>query len=154
MQKLFSSKDLFINEPYKCFIWFGFEANSLFVFLYKGTNAIEGIFLNLAKIKGINLDSRAFTNMSSLRVLKFYMPEGLDMSFEEQHSDSKVQFPDGLDYLPEKLKYLHLHKYPLRTLPENFKPKNLIELNLPFSKIVQIWEGKKVCGTITKIFIF
>ncbi|KAH9727025.1 Disease resistance-like protein DSC1 [Citrus sinensis] len=60
-----------------------------------------------------------------------------------EHSDSKVQFPDGLDYLPEKLKYLHLHKYPLRTLPENFKPKNLIELNLPFSKIVQIWEGKK-----------
>ncbi|XP_024043074.1 disease resistance-like protein DSC1 [Citrus clementina] len=109
----------------------------------EGTNAIEGIFLNLAKIKGINLDSRAFTNMSSLRVLKFYIPEGLDMSFEEQHSDSKVQFPDGLDYLPEKLKYLHLHKYPLRTLPENFKPKNLIELNLPFSKIVQIWEGKK-----------
>ncbi|KDO39546.1 hypothetical protein CISIN_1g0463141mg, partial [Citrus sinensis] len=108
-----------------------------------GTNAIEGIFLNLAKIKGINLDSRAFTNMSSLRVLKFYIPEGLDMSFEEQHSDSKVQFPDGLDYLPEKLKYLHLHKYPLRTLPENFKPKNLIELNLPFSKIVQIWEEKR-----------
>ncbi|KAH9783050.1 Disease resistance-like protein DSC1 [Citrus sinensis] len=60
-----------------------------------------------------------------------------------EHSDSKVQFLDGLDYLPEKLRYLHLHKYPLRTLPSNFKPKNLIELNLPFSKVVQIWEGKK-----------
>ncbi|KDO42842.1 hypothetical protein CISIN_1g046888mg [Citrus sinensis] len=109
----------------------------------EGTDAIEGIFLNLSKIKGINLNSRAFTNMPNLRVLKFYIPEGLDMSFEEQHSDSKVQFLDGLDYLPEKLRYLHLHKYPLRTLPSNFKPKNLIELNLPFSKVVQIWEGKK-----------
>ncbi|KAL9437213.1 hypothetical protein AB3S75_023126 [Citrus x aurantiifolia] len=89
--------------------------------------------------------------MSSLRVLKFYIPEGLDMSFEEQHSDSKVQFPDGLDYLPKKLRYLHLHKYPLRTLPSNFKPKNLIELNLPFSKIVQIWEGKKKAFKIKSI---
>ncbi|KDO45933.1 hypothetical protein CISIN_1g043008mg, partial [Citrus sinensis] len=34
--------------------------------------------------------------------------------------------------------------YPLRTLPSNFKPKNLVELNLPYGhKVVQIWEGKK-----------
>ncbi|KAH9726980.1 Disease resistance-like protein DSC1 [Citrus sinensis] len=84
-----------------------------------GTDAIEGIFLNFFKIKEINLSSGAFINI-------------------------RVQLPDGLDYLPKKLKYLYWRNYPLRTLPSNFKPKNLVELNLPYGhKVVQIWEGKK-----------
>ncbi|KAL9436805.1 hypothetical protein AB3S75_022783 [Citrus x aurantiifolia] len=117
----------------------------------KGTNAIEGIFLNLSKIKGINLDPGAFTNMSSMRLLKFYVPEFyeidrfLSMSIEEQLSYSKVQLPKGLDCLPKKLRYLHWDTYPLRTLPSNFKPKNLVELNLRFSKVEQLWEGEKAC---------
>ncbi|KAK9200650.1 hypothetical protein WN944_015848 [Citrus x changshan-huyou] len=40
-----------------------------------GTDAIEGIFLDLSKIKCINLDPGAFTNMSNLRLLKFYVPK-------------------------------------------------------------------------------
>ncbi|KAL9437245.1 hypothetical protein AB3S75_023156 [Citrus x aurantiifolia] len=117
----------------------------------KGTDAIEGIFLDLSKIKGINLDPRAFTNMSSMRLLKFYVPKFykierfLSMSIEEQLSYSKVQLPNGLDYLPKKLRYLHWDTYPLRTLPSNFKPKNLVELNLSFSKVEQLWEGEKAC---------
>ncbi|GAY44818.1 hypothetical protein CUMW_084770, partial [Citrus unshiu] len=108
-----------------------------------GTDAIEGIFLDLSKIKGINLDSGAFTNMSNLRMLKFYVPKFLVMSIEEQLEDSKLQLPDGLDYLPKKLRYLHWDKCPLRALPSNFKPTNLVELNLCLSKVEQLWEGKK-----------
>ncbi|XP_052292121.1 disease resistance protein RPV1-like [Citrus sinensis] len=110
----------------------------------KGTDAIEGIFMDLSKIEGINLDSRAFTNMSNLRMLKFYVPKFLGMIIEEKLEDSKVQLPDGIDYLPKNLRYLHWYKYPLRTLPSNFKPKNIVELSLRFSKVEQIWEGKKV----------
>ncbi|KAH9727006.1 ADP-ribosyl cyclase/cyclic ADP-ribose hydrolase [Citrus sinensis] len=109
----------------------------------KGTDAIEGIFMDLSKIEGINLDSRAFTNMSNLRMLKFYVPKFLGMIIEEKLEDSKVQLPDGIDYLPKNLRYLHWYKYPLRTLPSNFKPKNIVELSLRFSKVEQIWEGKK-----------
>lgn len=84
--------------------------------------------------------------MSNLRVLKFYIPEiVVHMSIEEQLLDSGVQLSDGLDYLPKKLRYFHWHKYQLRRMPSNFKSKNLIELNLPFSRVTQIWEGKKVC---------
>ncbi|KAL9432015.1 hypothetical protein AB3S75_027096 [Citrus x aurantiifolia] len=117
----------------------------------KGTDAIEGIFLDLSKIKGINLDPGAFTNMSNMRLLKFYVPKFyeieklLSMSIEEQLSYSKAQLPNGLDYLPKKLRYLHWDTYPLRTLPSNFKPKNLVELNLRFSKVEQPWEGEKAC---------
>ncbi|KAH9778157.1 ADP-ribosyl cyclase/cyclic ADP-ribose hydrolase [Citrus sinensis] len=100
----------------------------------KGTDAIEGIFLNMSKIRNIHLDSRAFINMSNLRLLKFYTCE---------YMSSKVHLDQGLDYLPEELRYLHWHGYPLKTLPFNFDPENLIELNLPHSKIEQIWEGKK-----------
>ncbi|KAH9782985.1 Disease resistance-like protein DSC1 [Citrus sinensis] len=65
-------------------------------------------------------------------------------AFEALDMSTKVQLPDGLDYLPKKLKYLYWRNYPLRTLPSNFKPKNLVELNLPYGhKVVQIWEGKK-----------
>ncbi|KAH9726923.1 Disease resistance-like protein DSC1 [Citrus sinensis] len=130
------------NKAYSFFV---------FVFFYKGTDAIEGIFLDLSKIKGINLDPGAFTNMSSMRLLKFYVPKFykierfLSMSIEEQLSYSKVQLPNGLDCLPKKLRYLHWDTYPLRTLPSNFKPKNLVELNLRFSKVEQLWEGEKAC---------
>ncbi|KAH9782884.1 ADP-ribosyl cyclase/cyclic ADP-ribose hydrolase [Citrus sinensis] len=53
------------------------------------------------------------------------------------------KLPNGLDYLPKKLRYLHWDTYPLRTLPSNFKPKNLVALNLSCSKVEQLWEGEK-----------
>ncbi|GAY65118.1 hypothetical protein CUMW_238790 [Citrus unshiu] len=56
---------------------------------------------------------------------------------------SKVHLNQGLEYLPEELRYLHWHEYPLKTLPSNFEPENLIELNLCYSKVEQIWEGEK-----------
>ena len=64
---------------------------------------------------------------------------------------SKVHLDQGLEYLPEELRYLYWHQYPLKTLPLDFEPENLIELNLPYSKVEQIWEGKKVsCTFIAK----
>ncbi|KAH9782987.1 ADP-ribosyl cyclase/cyclic ADP-ribose hydrolase [Citrus sinensis] len=93
--------------------------------------------------------SRLWDPKEIRRVLKhnkFYEIEKLpSMSTEEQLSYSKVQLPNGLDYLPKKLRYLHWDTYPLRTLPSNFKPKNLVELNLRFSKVEQPWEGEKAC---------
>ncbi|KAK9200606.1 hypothetical protein WN944_015804 [Citrus x changshan-huyou] len=105
----------------------------------KGTDAIEGIFLNLSKIRDIQLSSRVFANMSKLRFLKLYMPEHDDAPI----MSSKVHLNQGLEYLPEELRYLHWHEYPLKTLPSNFEPENLIELNLPYGKVEQIWEGEK-----------
>ncbi|KAH9726919.1 ADP-ribosyl cyclase/cyclic ADP-ribose hydrolase [Citrus sinensis] len=93
--------------------------------------------------------SRLWDPKEIRRVLKhnmFYEIKKLpSMSTEEQLSYSKVQLPNGLDYLPKKLRYIHWDTYPLRTLPSNFKPKNLVELNLRFSKVEQPWEGEKAC---------
>ncbi|KAH9783073.1 Disease resistance-like protein DSC1 [Citrus sinensis] len=103
----------------------------------KGTDSIEGIFLDMSKIREIHLSSRAFACMTNLRMLKFYVPKLSKLS------DVKVHLHNGLDYLSDELRYLHWHGYPLKTLPSNFSPENLIELNLPYSKVEQMWEGKK-----------
>ncbi|XP_031263654.1 TMV resistance protein N-like [Pistacia vera] len=50
----------------------------------------------------------------------------------------------GLKYLPNELRYLYWHGYPLKTLPSNFSPINLIELQLPYSNVdVQLWVDNK-----------
>ncbi|KAJ4723747.1 putative disease resistance protein (TIR-NBS-LRR class) [Melia azedarach] len=105
----------------------------------KGSNSIKGIFLNLSKIRDIHLDSNVFTNMYNLQYLKFYMP----VQFDGSYMSSKMHLPQGLDCLHDELRYLHWHGYSYGILPRNFIPKNLIELSLCYSKIEQLWEGKK-----------
>ncbi|KAL5743635.1 hypothetical protein ACOSQ2_026751 [Xanthoceras sorbifolium] len=101
-----------------------------------GTEAIKGIFLDMSKIKDIDLSSEAFQKMWNLRYLKFYSKILL---FE----DSKVHLPDGLNYLPDELRYLHWHRYPLKALPSSFCPQNLVELDLSLCNAEQLWEGTK-----------
>ncbi|TXG54808.1 hypothetical protein EZV62_020064 [Acer yangbiense] len=54
-----------------------------------------------------------------------------------------VHLPDGLDYLPNELRYLHWDCYPLEELPSCFNPVNLVELDLAHSSIKQLWDGRK-----------
>lgn len=101
---------------------------------------IKDIFFDLSKIRAIHLSFRAFINISNLRLLKFYMPDHWGVPI----MSSKLHIDQSLEYLPEELRYLHWYEYPLKTLPSNFEPENLLELNLPYSKIETIWEVKKV----------
>lgn len=78
--------------------------------------------------------------MSNLRLLKFYMPEHGGVPIMR----SKVHLDQGLEYLPEELGYLHWYEYPLKILPHDFEPENLLELNLPYGKVEIIWEVNKV----------
>lgn len=97
----------------------------------------------MSKIREIRINSKAFADMPNLRLLKFYMPKHL----EDLDIVSRVHLPEGLEYLSDELRYFHWHGYPLKTLPLNFCPENLIELNLPYSKVEKVWEGKKVIHT-------
>ncbi|TXG47014.1 hypothetical protein EZV62_026308 [Acer yangbiense] len=85
--------------------------------------------------KDVQLGSQFFTKMYNLRTLiikcgpPFY------------YNNSKVHLRIGdLDYLLDKLRYLHLERYPLEVLPSSFNPKNLVELDLSDSKMKQLWE--------------
>ncbi|XP_050233971.1 disease resistance protein RPV1-like [Mercurialis annua] len=90
-----------------------------------GTEAIEAICLDMSKIDEIDINPDVFKSMSSLKLLKFY-----DSSEEKA---GKVNFSQGLDCLPDELRYLYWHGYPLETLPANFDPVELVELHLPYS---------------------
>ncbi|KAH9726816.1 Disease resistance-like protein DSC1 [Citrus sinensis] len=116
----------------------------------KGTDTIEGIFLDLSKIRDINLNPQAFANMPNLRFLKFYMPKLFGIS----DMVCKLHLPQGLQYLSDELRYLHWHGYPLKMLPSNFTPENLIELNLLYSRIEQLWKGKKEAFNLISINLY
>ena len=47
-------------------------------------------------------------------------------------------------FLSNNLRYLCWHGYPLKSLPSNFHPEKLVELDMCFSWLEQLWEGKKV----------
>ncbi|KHG06557.1 putative WRKY transcription factor 19 -like protein [Gossypium arboreum] len=77
--------------------------------------------------------------MRKLKFLKFYLP----YSFERVQVTSKILLPQGLLSLPDELRYLYWERYPVKTLPTRFDPKNLVELDMSYSHVEQLWEGKQ-----------
>ncbi|XP_073263128.1 disease resistance-like protein DSC1 isoform X3 [Populus alba] len=98
-----------------------------------GTGKVEGIFLDVSKIREIELSSTALERMYKLRLLKIYNSEA--------GVKCRVHLPHGLESLSEELRYLHWDGYPLTSLPSNFRPQNLVEINLSSSKVNQLWRG-------------
>ncbi|XP_058779830.1 disease resistance protein LAZ5-like [Vicia villosa] len=87
-------------------------------------------------VKAIVLDQKenfskcraeGFSNMSNLVLLMLY------------HNN----FSGNLDFLSNNLRYLLWHGYPFTSLPPNFEPDYLVELNMPDSSIQRLWEGRK-----------
>ncbi|OAO98039.1 WRKY19 [Arabidopsis thaliana] len=107
-----------------------------------GTSAIEGIFLDMLNLK-FDANPNVFEKMCNLRLLKLYCSKA-----EEKHG---VSFPQGLEYLPSKLRLLHWEYYPLSSLPKSFNPENLVELNLPSSCAKKLWKGKKSLEKLKKM---
>ncbi|XP_042940458.1 probable WRKY transcription factor 19 isoform X2 [Carya illinoinensis] len=93
-----------------------------------GTNAIQGIKLDLLGQKHILLNPRAFTKMKRLRLLII----------------CHACFSEGPKSLSNELRLLDWAAYPSPSLPSNFHPQKLVTLNMYHSKIKQI-EGIKVC---------
>ncbi|KAL0699251.1 hypothetical protein Bca4012_055373 [Brassica carinata] len=108
----------------------------------KGTDKIRGIFLDMSTVKRMKLHSEIFTKMWSLKFLKFYNCS------EWCEKDCRLQLPDGLDYFPDELVYLHWQGYPLGYLPMNFDPEKLVVLNLRYSNIGQLWKEEKDTGEL------
>ncbi|CAN6980346.1 unnamed protein product [Brassica oleracea var. botrytis] len=100
-----------------------------------GTSAIEGIFLDMSQLK-FDASPSIFQKMCNLRLLKIYCSKVIE--------NCGVSLPQGLEYLPSKLRLLHWEYYPLSSMPQCFDPKNLVELNLPYSCVKKLWKGKKV----------
>ncbi|ESR35602.1 hypothetical protein CICLE_v10018418mg [Citrus x clementina] len=101
-----------------------------------GTEKIEGICLDMSKVKEIHINSNTFTKMCRLRFLKFY-------SSIEGENKCKVSDFQGPGFA--EVRYLHWHRYPLKSLPSNIQPEKLVLLEMPHSNIQQLWDGVQAC---------
>ncbi|XP_034677378.1 disease resistance protein RUN1-like isoform X2 [Vitis riparia] len=130
----------------------------------KGTEAVEGMVFDLSASKELNLSVDAFAKMNKLRLLRFYNCQFYGSSeylFEKEliasthdawrwmgydnspYNDSKLHLSIDFKFPSNNLRSLHWRGYPLKSLPSNFHPENLVELNMCFSQLKQLWEGKK-----------
>lgn len=88
----------------------------------------------------MSLGSDTFKDMNDLRYLKFF-----NSSFpKDNEAKCNLIFPNGLKFTLQEIRYLHWLKFPLKMLPQDFNPKNLIDLKLPYSHIEKLWDSEKV----------
>nr|XP_048320098.1 putative disease resistance protein At4g11170 [Ziziphus jujuba var. spinosa] len=104
-----------------------------------GTAAVEGISFHMSEIhKDIKLCHATFSEMYNLRVLRICCDNIGNNKF-------KLYLPHGLgSYLSDKLTYLQWDLYPLKSLPSNFSPENLVELVLRGSHVQKLWNNQEV----------
>ncbi|KAL2337938.1 hypothetical protein Fmac_012384 [Flemingia macrophylla] len=101
----------------------------------KGTDAIQGITLDLSQIKDLVLHADTFTKMKSLRFLKFYNTLG------QSSSNTYLDLPETLEPFSHKLRYIEWTGYPFESLPSPFCAKLLVEIHMPCSNVKQLWQG-------------
>ncbi|KAL5560846.1 hypothetical protein UlMin_037057 [Ulmus minor] len=89
-----------------------------------GTDVIKGIFLTFPKKEKIEVNDDPLQRMKKLKLLKIH----------------NAYFSKNPGYLSNELRLLEWHGYPSTSLPSSFQPKNLVELNMPNSRIEQLWE--------------
>ncbi|WJX54395.1 hypothetical protein P8452_40282 [Trifolium repens] len=98
----------------------------------KGTDAIQCIFLDICRIEKVQLHAKTFKKMHNLRMMLFYKSYGFS-------KDSNVILSSLLNSLPHHLKFLRWDGFPQESLPLGFRPKNLVKLYMPHSRLEQLW---------------
>ncbi|KAI9156378.1 hypothetical protein LWI28_005312 [Acer negundo] len=93
----------------------------------KGTYEVKGIMLDKSKQRITHLNGESFSNMRNLRLLEI---RNVDLSRD-------------IEYLSNELRFLKWPEYPLNSLPSNFQPHKLVELNLCRSHIRYLWKDIK-----------
>ncbi|KAM5546383.1 hypothetical protein ABKV19_002520 [Rosa sericea] len=111
-----------------------------------GTEDIECMAMNMDLIKDLYVNVASFEKMHKLRLLDLH-------SYWYTRGVNKLHLPPGFEFLPEALKYLRWHFYPLTSLPSRFSSENLVELDMPNSRLEQLWnKGVQInLGSIKRI---
>ncbi|XP_050253693.1 disease resistance protein Roq1-like [Quercus robur] len=100
------------------------------------TNAIQAIVVNCKEEDcSYGEFSEVFSKMSNLRLLSIC------------HLHSK----NTLNRDPNELRYLERECYSLKCLPSGLPPKELVQLDLKYSRIKYLWEGVKILGKLKSL---
>ncbi|PNY12332.1 disease resistance protein [Trifolium pratense] len=101
----------------------------------KGSEAIRSMAIRLSEIKELQLSPQVFAKMSKLKFLDIYT--------KGSPNEGSLSLPQGLEFLPNELRYLRWEYYPLESLPSKFSAENLVTLSLPYSRLKKLWHGVK-----------
>ncbi|XP_050218185.1 TMV resistance protein N-like [Mercurialis annua] len=125
-----------------------------------GTEKVQGLILDLSKSEEIHIHTEAFANMKNLRLLivcnaslskvtechhtrNSFLRIGAHSNGFEELSHNKIHLSGDFRFISNELRCFYWHGYPLKSLPSSFYPKNLLELDMSYSHIKQLWDGKK-----------
>ncbi|KAF2533577.1 hypothetical protein F2Q70_00031356 [Brassica cretica] len=111
---------------------------------------VQGFFevTSLNKKEGLQLFNQfAFPEKepsdSNLVEVSKKVVELLKIYSSSSEPSQELYLPKGLESLPYELKLLHWEYYPLQSLPQDFDPSHLVEINLPYSQLQYLWAGTK-----------
>ncbi|TYG47741.1 hypothetical protein ES288_D11G364900v1 [Gossypium darwinii] len=119
-----------VDEPGKrCRLWKKRDVHHVLA-KNTATEMVEGMIISnkWKPSKMFNLSADTFSKMKNLRLFKVFCVSNCD---------------DHLKYLSTELRLLDWTGYPLKFLPSNFHPDNLVALLLPYSHIEQLWKGNR-----------
>ncbi|XP_010263318.1 PREDICTED: TMV resistance protein N-like isoform X2 [Nelumbo nucifera] len=92
-----------------------------------GTEAIEGLILDLPRSRTLHLSVEAFSRMNKLRLLQL----------------KNVHVTGSYEKFPQDLRWLCWHGFPSKFIPTNFNLDKLVSLDLQHSRIRQVWKEYK-----------
>ncbi|XP_065632749.1 disease resistance protein RPV1 [Quercus suber] len=117
----------FPEEPGKRSILWSFEDINSVLTNNTGTEAIQGIVLELPESKEAYWNPDSLSKMHHLKLLRI----------------NNVQLLHEPKHLPISLRFLEWSGYPSKSLPSNFQSNELVELYMCRSCIEQLWKGAK-----------
>ncbi|KAF2319970.1 hypothetical protein GH714_021310 [Hevea brasiliensis] len=96
---------------------------------WEGTENVEAISFCPGGRGILKLSATAFAKMCNLRFIEVYA------------MSNRVLLPKNFEFCAQALRCLYWDFYPVESLPWNFWPKNLVELRMRGSKLIQMWNG-------------
>ncbi|PRQ41891.1 putative TIR domain, winged helix-turn-helix DNA-binding domain-containing protein [Rosa chinensis] len=97
----------------------------------KGTPAVQCISLKMVNNEEVLLSPKAFKKMYNLRFLEL---GSVDINLDDN---------TDLECLPDALRFISWPRCPLKSLPSNFSPKNLVDIHMPWSKLQRLWNKRQ-----------
>ncbi|KAL3355202.1 hypothetical protein AABB24_019340 [Solanum stoloniferum] len=106
-----------------------------------GTMTVEAIWLTHSE--KLCFSKEAMQNMQRLRIL--CIQNYLSVPAQSDSEDGSIE------YLPSNLCWFVWHYYPWKLLPENFNPRRLVNLVLPWSSLHYLWNETKQFLSLRRI---
>ncbi|XP_050155237.1 disease resistance protein RPV1-like isoform X2 [Malus sylvestris] len=100
------------------------------------TKVVESLILDLTNSDEVFLNAEAFVIMTQLRLLKISQKYSIF-----KHDYCKQHLMGRFKFLSHELRCLIWNGFPLKSLPSNCQFKNLVDLDMQYSLIEQLWEG-------------